>query len=242
MSKCLVCRKVFLAKDIEHVLDLVGTGEHLDSSGTEIDKDILHSVSEKLRRQKFEEVLRLHGPRKNGPTDKTDANLGSSFNRPGPKRHNNYSNTRKHRPQNSVQNDIPALIFAGIADVAPSQIGISILGVMWHVMEPMWIIEWAHEEVLIESEVAKIVVSAVFTSTFICLFLLYLMLIIWWDWKKVTVSCSGNGDVKKIEKMMNEYMQKGLKNNGGYLASCVHDQSFSFNTHQNCRLEHAPEF
>ncbi|CAA0842749.1 RWD domain-containing protein [Striga hermonthica] len=138
MAKCPVCRKVFLAKDIEHVLDLVGTGEHLDSSGTEIDKDILHSVSEKLRRQKFEAVLRLQqenhgliepkknevllpgvflpqpvaspptesdtvssGPRKNGPTAKTDANPGSSFNRPGPRRHSNYSNTRKHRPQNS---------------------------------------------------------------------------------------------------------------------------------------------
>ncbi|GER43214.1 RWD domain-containing family protein [Striga asiatica] len=137
-AKCPVCRKVFLAKDIEHVIDLVGTGDHLDSSGTEIDKDILHSDSEKLRRQKFEAVLRLqqenHGliepkknevllpgvflpqpvatpptesdtvssePRKNGPTAKTDANPGSSFNRPGPRRHSNYSNTRKHRPQNS---------------------------------------------------------------------------------------------------------------------------------------------
>ncbi|CAA0806949.1 ABC transporter G family member 9 [Striga hermonthica] len=34
------------------------------------------------------------------------------------------------------QNDISVLIFAGIADVAPSQIGIFILGVMWHELGP----------------------------------------------------------------------------------------------------------
>ncbi|KAK6119367.1 hypothetical protein DH2020_046887 [Rehmannia glutinosa] len=149
MGKCPVCRKVFLAKDIEHVLDLVGTGNHLcsrkleelvdqvESNGIDIDEDILHSESEKIRRQKFEAILKLQQensgliePKKNevllpgmflpqsvalpstesgtissesrtkDPTAKSDTNLGSSFNRPGPRKHNN-SNMRKHRTQNS---------------------------------------------------------------------------------------------------------------------------------------------
>ncbi|KAG8391512.1 hypothetical protein BUALT_Bualt01G0195400 [Buddleja alternifolia] len=59
MGKCPVCRKVFLTKDIEHVLDLVGTGAQLDSGRIEVDADILQSDSEKIRRQKFEAVLKL---------------------------------------------------------------------------------------------------------------------------------------------------------------------------------------
>ncbi|KAL6569291.1 hypothetical protein OROMI_013805 [Orobanche minor] len=59
MGKCPVCRKVFLAKDIEHVLDLVGTDGHLNSSGIDTDGDILYSDYEKIRREKFEAVLKL---------------------------------------------------------------------------------------------------------------------------------------------------------------------------------------
>ncbi|CDP09429.1 unnamed protein product [Coffea canephora] len=61
MGECPVCRKVFLAKDIEHVLDLVGTDYHLSSSGTEsVDEDnLLQSYSEKSRRQKYEAILKL---------------------------------------------------------------------------------------------------------------------------------------------------------------------------------------
>ncbi|KAL3613669.1 hypothetical protein CASFOL_041743 [Castilleja foliolosa] len=59
MGKCPVCRKIFHAKDIEHVLDLVGTGDHLDTNGNEIDEDVLHSEPEKIRRQKFEAILKL---------------------------------------------------------------------------------------------------------------------------------------------------------------------------------------
>ncbi|KAL3815003.1 hypothetical protein ACJIZ3_016271 [Penstemon smallii] len=59
MGKCPVCRKVFLTKDIEHVLDLVGTDIHLESSEIENDKDILESDSEKNRRQKFDAILKL---------------------------------------------------------------------------------------------------------------------------------------------------------------------------------------
>ncbi|GFP90526.1 E3 ubiquitin-protein ligase rnf25 [Phtheirospermum japonicum] len=139
MGKCPVCRKIFLAKDIEHVLDLVGTGGHLqDTDGTAIDEDVLHSDSEKIRRQKFEAILKLqqensgliepkkdevllpgmflpprpvaspstetdvipNESRKKDPAAKSDANPGSSFNRPGPRKHSN-SNARKHRAQNS---------------------------------------------------------------------------------------------------------------------------------------------
>ncbi|KAL7158404.1 hypothetical protein ABFS83_02G141000 [Erythranthe nasuta] len=59
MGTCPVCRKVFLAKDIEHVLNLVETGGRSDSDGVDIDGDVLHSESEKIRRQKFEAILKL---------------------------------------------------------------------------------------------------------------------------------------------------------------------------------------
>ncbi|KAK6155465.1 hypothetical protein DH2020_009713 [Rehmannia glutinosa] len=133
MGKCPVCRKVFLAKDIEHVLDLVGTGSHLVSNVIDIDEELLHSESEKIRRQKFEAILKLQQensgliePKKNevllpgmflpqsvalpstesgmissesrskDPAAKSDTNPGSSFNRRGPRKHNN-SNMRKHK-------------------------------------------------------------------------------------------------------------------------------------------------
>ncbi|XP_011089277.1 E3 ubiquitin-protein ligase RNF25 isoform X2 [Sesamum indicum] len=137
MGKCPVCRKVFLAKDIEHVLGLVGTGSYLDSNGIQIDEDILHSDSEKIRRQKFEAILNLQQensgliepkktevllpgmflpqpvavpptkpdvvPNKSQNKDeapKSDTKPGSSFNRPGSRKHNS-STMRKHRTQNS---------------------------------------------------------------------------------------------------------------------------------------------
>ncbi|KAL2477881.1 RWD domain-containing protein [Forsythia ovata] len=59
MGKCPVCRKVFLAKDIEHVLNLVGTHTQSDSSGIEVDEEFLKSESEKIRIEKFEAVLKL---------------------------------------------------------------------------------------------------------------------------------------------------------------------------------------
>ncbi|KAL3516848.1 hypothetical protein ACH5RR_023750 [Cinchona calisaya] len=60
-GECPVCRKVFLSKDIEHVLDLVGTHSQLSSRGAEaLDEDsLLQSYSEKSRRQKFEAILEL---------------------------------------------------------------------------------------------------------------------------------------------------------------------------------------
>ncbi|XP_057808326.1 uncharacterized protein LOC131022816 isoform X2 [Salvia miltiorrhiza] len=59
MGKCPVCRKIFLAKDIEHVLDLVGTCGNLDCAGTEIDGGFLHSELEITRRQKFDAILKI---------------------------------------------------------------------------------------------------------------------------------------------------------------------------------------
>ncbi|KZV49065.1 hypothetical protein F511_11016 [Dorcoceras hygrometricum] len=59
MRKCPVCREVFLFKDIEHMLDVIGTATHMDSDETDIDEDFLQSDSEKLRRQKYEAVLKL---------------------------------------------------------------------------------------------------------------------------------------------------------------------------------------
>ncbi|KAA8520434.1 hypothetical protein F0562_014690 [Nyssa sinensis] len=63
MGNCPVCRKVFHAKDIEHVLDLVGTHSQLSFSKAEVDDDddekLLQSDSENIRRHKFEAILKL---------------------------------------------------------------------------------------------------------------------------------------------------------------------------------------
>ncbi|KAL6981326.1 RING-type E3 ubiquitin transferase [Sarracenia purpurea var. burkii] len=60
-GSCPVCRKVFHAKDIEHVLDLVGAHSQLNFSGSEVNEDekLLQSDNEKTRRQKFEVILKL---------------------------------------------------------------------------------------------------------------------------------------------------------------------------------------
>ncbi|KAJ8565562.1 hypothetical protein K7X08_008138 [Anisodus acutangulus] len=59
--KCPVCRKSFLAKDIEHVLDFVKTQHAVTSSGSEVNNEdkLLFSDSEKLRREKFDAILKL---------------------------------------------------------------------------------------------------------------------------------------------------------------------------------------
>ncbi|KAF9687655.1 hypothetical protein SADUNF_Sadunf02G0115700 [Salix dunnii] len=61
MGNCPVCRKVFHAKDFEHVLDLVGTQASQLNSDAEIkyEEKLLHSDSENFRRQKFEAILKL---------------------------------------------------------------------------------------------------------------------------------------------------------------------------------------
>ncbi|KAF7138283.1 hypothetical protein RHSIM_Rhsim07G0036200 [Rhododendron simsii] len=60
-GSCPVCRKVFHAKDIEHVLHLVGAHSHLSSSDAKLDdnESLIESDSEKFRREKFESVLKL---------------------------------------------------------------------------------------------------------------------------------------------------------------------------------------
>ncbi|CAN4125955.1 unnamed protein product [Withania somnifera] len=59
--KCPVCRKSFLAKDIEHVLDFAKTQRAVSSSRSEINNEdtLLFSESEKLRREKFDAILKL---------------------------------------------------------------------------------------------------------------------------------------------------------------------------------------
>lgn len=61
MGNCPVCRKVFHAKDFEHVLDLVGShSSQLNAEKTEIkvDEILLHSDLENMR-QKFEAISKL---------------------------------------------------------------------------------------------------------------------------------------------------------------------------------------
>ncbi|XP_068651064.1 uncharacterized protein [Aristolochia californica] len=62
-GSCPVCRKVFHAGDIEHVLDLVqGGSAKLNSEEAEAKEEpmeVLHSEAENNRRQRFEAVLKL---------------------------------------------------------------------------------------------------------------------------------------------------------------------------------------
>lgn len=60
-GSCPVCRKVFHAKDIEHVLDLVGAHSQLSSGDAKLNEDenLMESDSEKFRREKFEAILKV---------------------------------------------------------------------------------------------------------------------------------------------------------------------------------------
>lgn len=62
-ANCPVCRKVFNAKDMEHVLDFLGTSlSQLSYAGIDVVKEeklFLQSDSEKNRREKFEALLKL---------------------------------------------------------------------------------------------------------------------------------------------------------------------------------------
>lgn len=61
-QNCPVCRKLFDAKDIEHILDYAGTNSLQENGAEEMDADeskFLESESEKNRRQKFESLLKL---------------------------------------------------------------------------------------------------------------------------------------------------------------------------------------
>uniref|UniRef100_A0A7C9EL45 RING-type domain-containing protein n=2 Tax=Opuntia streptacantha TaxID=393608 RepID=A0A7C9EL45_OPUST len=63
-GNCPVCRKVFLAKDIEHVLNIVDSrGINPDVDERELSEKILQCDLEKSRRQKFEAILELQQQR-----------------------------------------------------------------------------------------------------------------------------------------------------------------------------------
>ncbi|XP_010275457.1 PREDICTED: uncharacterized protein LOC104610504 isoform X2 [Nelumbo nucifera] len=61
LGNCPVCRKVFHAKDIEHVLNLVGThsSQLVFEESEANDDELLKSDAENIRRQKFEAILKL---------------------------------------------------------------------------------------------------------------------------------------------------------------------------------------
>ncbi|KAJ0053860.1 hypothetical protein Pint_00102 [Pistacia integerrima] len=67
IGNCPVCRNIFHAKDLEHVLDLVGSqsSQLRISDGPEVDDNekLLQSDSEDMRRQKFEAILKLQEER-----------------------------------------------------------------------------------------------------------------------------------------------------------------------------------
>lgn len=61
-ANCPVCRKVFQTKDIEHVLDLLGTSSSQSIEGTDTnddEKEFLQSEAENNRRKNYAAVLKL---------------------------------------------------------------------------------------------------------------------------------------------------------------------------------------
>ncbi|XWS77328.1 hypothetical protein CRYUN_Cryun01aG0251500 [Craigia yunnanensis] len=75
MGNCPVCRKVFHAKDFEHVLDLVGSHSSqlsLDETEVKDDERLLHSDLENIRRQKFEVIYKLQQEKSGLIGSKTD--------------------------------------------------------------------------------------------------------------------------------------------------------------------------
>ncbi|CAI8606693.1 unnamed protein product [Vicia faba] len=60
-GNCPVCRKPFHAKDLDHVLDLVGSHSSRESLNNEVDieENILQSEEEIIRKQRFESILSL---------------------------------------------------------------------------------------------------------------------------------------------------------------------------------------
>ncbi|KAI5423310.1 hypothetical protein KIW84_046337 [Lathyrus oleraceus] len=60
-GNCPVCRKPFHAKDLDHVLDLVGSHSSRESLNSEVDNEenILQSEDEIIRKQRFEAILSL---------------------------------------------------------------------------------------------------------------------------------------------------------------------------------------
>ncbi|KAK7277160.1 hypothetical protein RIF29_18311 [Crotalaria pallida] len=61
VGNCPVCRKPFHAKDLEHVLDLVGShsSQSLDNDKANDEEELLQSEYEIIRRHKFEAILNL---------------------------------------------------------------------------------------------------------------------------------------------------------------------------------------
>ncbi|KAK7386145.1 hypothetical protein VNO78_26147 [Psophocarpus tetragonolobus] len=60
VGNCPVCRKPFLAKDLDHVLALVGSySSQMSLDSDEVNDELLQSEDEIIRRQKFEAILNL---------------------------------------------------------------------------------------------------------------------------------------------------------------------------------------
>ena len=60
-GNCPVCRKPFHAKDLDHVLDLVGSHSSRERLNSEVDNEenILQSEDEIIRKQRFKAILSL---------------------------------------------------------------------------------------------------------------------------------------------------------------------------------------
>ncbi|KAJ6358794.1 hypothetical protein OIU76_000510 [Salix suchowensis] len=70
---------------------------------------------------------------------------------------------------------------------------------------------------LSNTAVVGIIVAIVFTSTLICLVMLYMIVRIWYNWRKVSISSTGGGGAEqRREEEKWEYGEKEKRRNGEY--------------------------
>ncbi|XP_021280470.1 uncharacterized protein LOC110413819 [Herrania umbratica] len=123
MGNCPVCRKVFHAKDLEHVLDLVGTyssQQSLDRTEVKNDETLLHSDLENIRRQKFEAILKLQQENSGLIDSKKDHNVLPGLNPQNTVPSSNHASTEEAGEQPQTNPAATAEINSSCSSTRPS--------------------------------------------------------------------------------------------------------------------------
>ncbi|WRX11077.1 RWD domain - like 1 [Theobroma cacao] len=123
MGSCPVCRKVFHAKDLEHVLDLVGTHssqQSLDRTEVKDDETLLHSDWENIRRQKFETILKLQQENSGLIDSKKDHNVLPGLNPQNTVPLSNHASTEEAAEQPQTNPAATAEINSSSSSTRPS--------------------------------------------------------------------------------------------------------------------------
>ncbi|CAL0324335.1 unnamed protein product [Lupinus luteus] len=124
IGNCPVCRKPFHAKDLEHVLDLVGSHSSqvsFDSDKAIDEEELLQSEHEIIRRQKFEAILNLQKENSGLIEPKKDLVILPGMYLPQPVA--TPSSTPTNESDEQQEKDIPTVIsekHAGETSNAPS--------------------------------------------------------------------------------------------------------------------------